>query len=86
MLHHQYWLLIGQFNTAILTCDWLLQDPAPEPVHQTAGDGEQLARVRAGVPQREAVQVSVIQLYVSRYTHHAVSHPFKYIYSQSVHP
>ena len=41
-------------------------DPPEEPVHPEAGDREQPARVRAGVHQREAVQMSVIQLHVSR--------------------
>ena len=34
-------------------------------VHQEVGDGEQLVRVRAGVPQREDLQVSLFQLHVS---------------------
>ena len=34
-------------------------------VYQEVGDGEQLVRVRAGVSQREDLQVSLFQLHVS---------------------
>ena len=49
-----------------LSVFWAEPDPPEEPVHPETGDCEQPARVRAGVHQREAVQVSVLQLHVSR--------------------
>ena len=41
------------------------QDQAEAAVRPAAGDSQQSVRVRAGVPQREDLQVSLIQLYVS---------------------